>query len=328
MKRIPGFDDKAMGLIELLSDYDWTGRVTSKGHWLGKSPDGKTSITIPSKMDNPSRAEKNAKATFKRWVREQYPDIAVALDAADNEDDPMIQDILMGKAHRQVAELAVTQAAKHFEKELSNAMMEWPVRTPWLAHKASNTKGGVRYESEAVVQRTWNNGDVDYECAFPECGYTNTNPRSVGVHYGRQHTMKGETPPATQDGPKIIDPAYTEPLLQRDYKPTDRLITALAAVLEKLNGHGTPSEMAEEILRWFHDRPDIEHVSRPDVQLTDADILFRIRRLVAPTLEGDLTQARAELETVKVERDLAIAQLAKVSRDLESIKELIGEVGR
>jgi hypothetical protein len=334
MQRLPGFDSKAHGLIELLTDYNWTGRVTSKGHWLGKAPDGKTTITVPSKMDNPSRAERNAKASFKKWVRDTFPEVAAKLDAAGDEDDPILRDILLESAHRKVTEVALDHLVKGYERQVEELLdsMEWPVRSPWMAHKQANTKGGVRYESEAVLQRLHEDGSVDYECAYEgpvgACGYTSENPRGVAVHYGRAHTMKGESAPASQDGPKAIDPAYTEPITERSYRPTDRLVSALADVLTTLNGHGTDQEKAEAILQWFHERPDIEHTTRTDVPLSDADILFRIRRLVAPTLDTDLTQARAELEVVKVERDLALAQLAKVSRDLDGIRELMTEVGR
>lgn len=466
MEKIRGFDDKAMDLVRLLVDYGWTGRVTSKGHWLGKAPDGKTTITVPSKMDNASRAEANAKAVFKKWVKDTYPDVAEALDRVEDEDDPIVQDILEGRAKKRVTKIAnealIEQQVKQFEAAMH--AVEWPVRTPWLAHKASNKDGGVRYESEAVIQRTWNNGDVDYECAFEGCGYSNKNPRSVAVHYGRSHTMKGEALPAAQDKGLVVDPEYTEPIMERNYKPTDRLILALAAVLEKLNGHGTDREKAEEILRWFHDRPDLvewrtnqegdddglhriwlrvegegflvvrealQHALAGGVfdrwlheQGASAETLLEALRQMeevrgpadgsgtfvrlgepiveardfvpagalpawtpAGTLRGWLWPTRAgvgvrrggpgrgdglpqsdvldgpiplpadvpvvsledgrggtellriiegliagpirsELEAVKVERDLALAQLAKVSRDLEGIKELIGEVGR
>jgi hypothetical protein len=281
-------------------------------------------------MDNPSRAEANARATFKRWVREQFPDVAEQLDKAGDEEDPIIQDILLGKAKKAVGDLAVEQAQKHVQRDIKEAMdaVDWPVITPWLAHKGHGKDGGTRYESEAVLQLLHRNGDVSFACAKEGCDYASDNPRGVAVHYGKTHTAKGEVPPASQDNGLTVDPEYTEPILQRDYRPTDRLIAALAAVLAKLNGHGTDQEKAEEILRWFHERPALEPTTRPDVPLTDADILFRIRRLVSPGVQEALQSAQTDLEAVKIERDLALAQLAKVSRDLEGIKDLLGEVGR
>jgi hypothetical protein len=337
VQKIPGFDDKAMGLVNLLIDYGWTGRVTSKGHWLGKAPDGKTTITIPSKMDNASRAERNARATFRKWVREQFPDIAESLDKAYEEENPVTREVLMKRAQKMVTEQneeVIVNAMQRDIGELLNSI-EWPVRSPWMAHKGASKDGGVRYESEAVVQRLWNNGDVDYECAFDGCDYVSKNPRGVAVHYGKTHTAKGQTPPASQDNGLTVDPEYTEPILSRGYKPTDRLVAALAAVLAKLNGHGTDQEKAEAILTWFHERPDIEHTTRPDVPLTDADILFRIRRLVSPGSEETIERLRADAEVLEAERaeawrerDEAIAQLAKVSRDLNSLKELIEGIGK
>jgi hypothetical protein len=338
MKRLAGFDDKANGLIELLHDYEWTGRVTSKGHWLGKAPDGKTTITIPSKMDNPSRAERNARATFKKWVRDAFPEIAESLDAVEAEEDPIIRDTLEGKAHRLVNEQGVRQITKAMQREYDAVMgkVEWPVRTPWLAHKASNKVGGTRYQSEAVVQRTHSDGSIDFECAFEGCEYESQNPRGVAVHYGKAHTMKGQVPPASQDNGLTIDPEYTEPILTRDYRPTERMVSALMEVLAKLNGHGTDREKAVEILRWMALRPDIEHTTRELEPLSDGEIVIRMRRLLAiPDLSDALEERTVELSVVEGERDEAVrqrdeanARLVKVERDLESLRELLDSVGR
>jgi hypothetical protein len=291
-------------------------------------------------MDNPSRAEANARATFKRWVREAFPEIAETMDAAADEDNPIIRDVLVGKGKVLVAEATIANEIRRTGEELADyhaqLLAEWPKRRPWLAHKASNVKGGVRYESEAVIEVEHVDGSLTYECALEGCEYTNPNPRGVAVHYGKAHTMKGEVEPASQNGPTVIDPEYTEPLLDRDYNPTARLVDALVEVLAKLNGHGTDREKAVEILRWFRLRPDIEHTTRDTEPLSDSDILGRIRRLVGqPDLREELQAARDELgiviaenEVLKRQRDEANAHLVRVQSDLDGIKELMEGVGR
>ena len=343
MQRLPGFDAKANGLIELLTDYDWTGRVTSKGHWLGKAPDGKTTITVPSKMDNPSRAEANAKATFKRWVRDAFPDIATALDAAGDEDDPILHEvILLEGAHRKVTEVAIEQIVKSQERDIKELLgaIDWPVRTPWIAHKASNSKGGVRYESEAVLQRLWENGDVDFECAFegPQgaCGYHSDNPRGVAVHYGKAHTMKGQVEPAAQDKGLTVDPSYTEPLLSRDYNPTGRLVTALwrcsraAEWAWHRSGEGRRDSALDAL------RPDIEHTER--AQRAEVGCGHPVRDQEARrtghggglwrAVRAELGQAESERDAAVAQRDAANAQLVRVERDLNSLKELLEGIGK
>jgi hypothetical protein len=143
--------------------------------------------------------------------------------------------------------------------------------------------------------------------------------------------------PASQDGPLHIDPAYTEPVTTRDYRPTERLVTALMDVITGLEGL-TADEMAIRILTWFHERPDIEHESRPLEPLSDKQILNKIRMLVGvpdPDQTATIDALGDAMKIVAAERDDAIRQrdeanahLVKVQQDLDSIKELMEGVGR
>ncbi len=320
---LPGFDKECKALIYAMVEARWTGRVTSKRHWFGKSPDGKTTITVPSKMGM-NRGLKNAKAQFMRWVREQaqFPDGTPVMEIP-NYGDPIVDSIIREGIVKKTIE-AVAKPAPAV------------TLTPWLARRNAKQGGGIRYESEAVLERTWPDGRVDYICSVPDCGYESDKPRSVANHYGAAHTAKGETEPAG-NGPLHVDPTYTEPVTTRDYRPTERLVAALMDVIT--GGEGlTADEMAVRILTWMHDRPDIEHESRPLAPLTDKDIVNRIRVLVG-TPDPDQTEEIADLnfqikmieedrERLREQRDEANAHLVKVQRDLDGIKELMEGVGR
>jgi hypothetical protein len=318
---LPGFDKECKALIYAMVEAGWTGRITSKRHWFGKAPDSKTTITVPSKMGQ-NRGLANAEAQFMRWLKNQMGTLPNGTPIIETHQtgNPVLDPI--------VREGFVKHAVNKLPKPL---VIDVVKREPWLARRNAKRGGGIRYESEAVIQRTWNNGDIDFECAFEGCDYASDKPRSVANHYGAAHTQKGEAEPA-QNGPLHVDPEYTEPASTRTYRPTQRLVEALMHVIDTDEFAGMDaSEQAALILSWFHDRPDIEHESRPLVPLTDADILNRIRVLVGtpdPDQTEQIESLTGELIEARRQRDEANAHLVKVQRDLDGIKELMEGVGR
>lgn len=193
--------------------------------------------------------------------------------------------------------------------------------SPWMAAKVSRRNGGVKYESKAVVERKWSDGRVEYLCAYESCDYTSEKARSVSNHYGASHSSER---PATQDGPQYIDPEYTEPMTHYEYEPSSRLVGLLTAQISAAVEAGwTPTQIAQAILKWMHDRPDlgsVEHRTRPTVDMTPEQILERIRLLVDSGRTMKLEESVARLES-----ELADAQL-KVDRLLEersALRELL-----
>lgn len=317
---LPGFDKRNRELVYAMCDAGWTGRITGNGHWLAKAPDAATKITVPSK-DNAGRGLKNAHAMFMRWMKDHAtPEMQQVWDAAVEEDDPLIKDIIAESLVKKQAthitqeraEREYREAVEHVRKSIKEGtIVVEPLVRPWMARKQPGKNGGVLYASEAVLERIWPTGETDYQCAFAGCEYVNENPRGVAAHYGKAHTLKGEAEPAGQDGPHVIDPTYTEPTTTRDYRPTQRLVDTLMDVLNDiLNETADMEETAIRLLTWMHDRPDIEHTERPLVPLTDADILNKIRMLVGlpdqsakiEQLELGLIQARSEITRLKEEK--------------------------
>lgn len=63
-----GFGRANIALIAAMISDGWTGRVTANRHWFGTSPDGTTTVTIPSK-DERNRSLANAEAIYKKWKK-------------------------------------------------------------------------------------------------------------------------------------------------------------------------------------------------------------------------------------------------------------------
>lgn len=324
---LPGFDKRNRALVYAMWDAGWTGRRTSKGHWLALAPDGTTKITVPSKDGN-NRGFANAHAQFMRWVKAHAtPEIQEVWDAALETDDPLLKDVLAESIVRKQTRQIVSDQMERKHKEFIEAMKNdprveiVPLVRPWMARKQPGKRGGVLYASEAVLERVWPTGETDYACAFEGCEYTGDNPRGVAAHYGKAHTLKGESEPAGQDGAQVIDPTYTEPTTTRDYRPTERLVTTLGDLLESLRGMDI-QEMAVAILTWMHDRPDIDHEPRTLIPLTDRQVLDRIRLLVGQPDQTDT------IERLTRERDEATARLLKVETDIAALRDILDGVGK
>jgi hypothetical protein len=326
---LPGFAKENRELVYAMVEAGWTGRITSKGHWLGKAPDGKATITVPAKNGN-NRGLKNAHATFMRWLREHVPAEERRIwDAAKESGNPLVQDVIADGLVRKQTQRMVAENMERTHREFIEMVKSdprviiEPLVRPWMAKKQPGKQGGVLYESEAVLERVWPTGETDYACAFPGCEYHSENPRGVAAHYGKAHTLKGQVEPASQDGPHVIDPAYTEPTTTRDYRPTQRLVDALADWIDTTDlSASTPQELAVLFLTWAHYRDDLDHEPRPLVPLTEKDILNKIRLLVG---QPDLS---VELEEARRQRDEANAHLVRVQRDLDALSDMVKGIGR
>lgn len=339
------FDPVAKAFLKDLADAGWTGRQTTAGDFLAKSPDGVT-LTVPRSMrgGHGGRNGDRARQTFDRWVREHLPAgpskgerivDAAALAIADG--DTISADIIVAKGRGMLAAVEAEEPV----------MVVAPTRTvephrvrsePWLAHLTASARGGTKYPSAAVTEVTWSDETVTYECS-QGCGYTAPKPRSVASHYAGAHTAKGEgidSITARLDAVPVAD--YTEPLTVRDYVPSERLILALAEWLTEgviRDGAQSPRSLAESMLRWAHERPDLGDVEHRTPQaLAPEQILTRIRELVGRPLVDDLETARTQAAEAQdaarqatEERDAMARTLAAVQRDLNALRDMIPTVG-
>lgn len=318
---LPGFAKENRELVYAMCDAGWTGRMTSKGHFLAKAPDGKATITVPAKNSN-NRGLKNAHATFMRWLRNALsPELIELWDKAKEEDDPIIKDTIAESVVRKHAVEIMHQRDERMHEQIMEAIrteriIVEPLIRPYLARKHSGKDGGTRYESQTTLERVWPDGKTDYTCALDGCDYTSEKPRSVAMHYGQEHTRKGETEPAGT-GPLSLDPTYTEPLTSR-YRPTERLLNTLAEFLAE-HSWDNVDDLALLFLTWANERPDLDHEPRPIVPLTDRQVLDKIRLLVGQPNLAD------EVDALKAENLELANEVTRLKEERAALRDLLSE---
>lgn len=66
--QLRGWDKECKSLVDAAQALGWTGRISSKGHWIGRSPDGTETMAVQPKQSS-NRGLENTKARFTRWCR-------------------------------------------------------------------------------------------------------------------------------------------------------------------------------------------------------------------------------------------------------------------
>jgi hypothetical protein len=93
-------------------------------------------------------------------------------------------------------------------------------------------------------------------------------------------------------------------------------VDALAEFLTEHSWDNT-DELAMLMLTWAHDRPDIEHESRPLVPLTDKQILDKVRMLVG---QPDQTE---EIDALKAEIAILEHEITRLRDERTALRELL-----
>lgn len=189
----------------------------------------------------------------------------------------------------------------------------------WMARKAPGRNGGTVYPSEAVLQREWSDGTIDYVCAEDGCDYVSENPKSVSAHHGYHRRGVKWTPP----GETTIDPSYTEPMSSRGYQPTERLVALVAEQVRLALAAGMdPESVAAALLEWFHERPDLPD-PEPREPLTDAQIVERIRLLVSAPTAAAVAEAEAEAALLREQLALVIGERDRLVTERQALRDLL-----
>lgn len=207
------------------------------------------------------------------------------------------------------------------------------------------------YESKIAEERNWSDETVDFKCLL--CEYTSENRLSIRSHY-RKHINDGTAKVLgreASDGSFVIDMSNVP-----GYAPRQARIDALAAVLAKFLDEGsTPQEVALQALTWVHQQTkgNSEHAeSRATEDLTAEQILENIRNMIGgginpqqqaqivelELVNTQLTQRievgdeemdalRAEVESIKAERDAANDRHTALRAELATLRELMGNLG-
>jgi hypothetical protein len=307
-------------LVRVALELGWTARMgTNRKTVMLRSPKGEKTLAVDPINSINDRLLHQKQRTVMRYAD---PIKVALLDAAVE-----MPSVMKGRT----ALDGVVQAMVEDQPIVEGGVSEVS-RRPWQARRVSNPAGGVVYDSDAVVEVRYSDGEVAYECAFG-CGFRHeSNPRSVAAHFGKAHTMKGEAAPA-EGGQERIDPSYTEPLSHREYQPTERLIRLLQhAIEEAMDGAWNTRDLAVAVLKWQHERVGEGGEPRPSEPLTDSQIVERIRLMLDT---GESVAQQHEIESLRAaqarmdEALLVMEQRAvKAESTLNALAELAGDAVR
>jgi hypothetical protein len=342
-----GFSQESKKIIRQLEDYGWTFRISKQGHAIGHAPDGETRTSISKNLSRANRSQQAAEATVKRWERHlEVQRLGKATEALLSDDkgfDPVVDAVIAAGVQKRVE--ALTEAPVD-----TDPLPSVVSRKPWLARQGTHREKGTTslYESGAVVEVTYSDGSMSYECSVESCDYTSDNPRSVSSHF-RAHVRAGEVEPVghlarpsvARDVP--IDPETIGTQYPgKGYEPSDRLIRALMDFLAEQGDMGGLEETAIAALTWFRTRPDLgDAEARGREPLTDTQIVERIRLLVGgrdPETEEAYRNALATIETMRAEHeaeveritgllDLSNAEVVRLAQTLDALGSLARESG-
>ncbi len=314
------YDRTAKDIITTLDEYGWTFKQARAGA-MASAPDGNVSTLVPLRTER-GRARANSERVMRAWIRDHPKPVTLNTVVTDVfADGGKLQTPAEARENinNQVLEVALGRSVAVVEKiergivgkkeevrvlesrvrtELAAARNAEPrivSRKPWLAHRrpASKNTVGTRYESQAVVERKWSDGTIDYVCAFCGDTFTSTNPKSVSAHY-RSHRAPVDPP---NQAPLLADPEYMEPLSARKpYVPSERLVLALAEFLRNSDGDSV-EEWATAALEWMRLRPDlpaaVEH--QEVAPLTAEQQVERIAAIIGQPHAGQVAALEAEV---------------------------------
>ena len=344
-----GFDRESRDLISEAEGWGWTFRLSSKGHAIGKAPDGRTTMSVTPRQSK-ARTGRNQRAEFERWVREWTRARAASMAESMTPIVESAEFALLDPADQVMARAAVKKSKEvleHIAQEdaepatsADGDVRSVVSRRPWLARMGSNREKAETdyYESETTEEVTYSDGSVEYACRLEGCDYTAPRPHSVASHY-RSHVNKGEVSRIGKRVPVVQDaPFDTSLMVERGprhveghrYQPSERLLAALEEFLRD-SGATDPTGLAFAALTWFHERPDLDDAeTRVREPLTDAQMVAKIRAIVGgrdPETEEALRvalEANASLlerlDAVQEERDELSVRLGEVMEDRDRIR--------
>lgn len=265
----------------------------------------------------------DSRRSEKDHERDAYALVARVKAATPEEAKVRYAMLLESLSSDELTDMAVSQyvpPGREVAEEREHVVVERTVvkSEPWKATRVVGSTGAQLYDSDAVVQRTWSDGAIDYAC--PRCDYSSGVARSVASHFGAAHSRgKGKQP---QGEIVAIDP-------ERHYNPTERLVKALTAYLREQEELDSLEEQAVAALRWFHLRPDLgdpEERTR-EMHRTSSDVVVeKIRDLLG--VDPRIAQAEAERDRWKEEARIATETLARVQGDLSALREMVASIGQ
>lgn len=208
---------------------------------------------------------------------------------------------------------------------------------PWMAKRNLARGQGNKYQSHAVIERTWSDGHVDYACAGCGDGYVNDKPRSVSMHYA--NSKDGQHPHHTREEhlanaratvvvvPEVWTPA-TRPVTER----AERLAREMRMAMEQIRDKGFDLSSEEKMLEALAEQMvRVRDEKRGDDEqrgpLTAEQVVERVRRLVDGGAYVEQQQRVEELELAIIDeqtaRMQAEARAFRLKGEWDALRELM-----
>lgn len=193
---------------------------------------------------------------------------------------------------------------------------------PFMSRLFTDDKGGHMYPSQAINERHWRSGKIDYACTWPGCGYTAPSYKQVGPHRRKHKT------PTPQRKPVLVEPGL-EPGPAKG--PITRLAHELAEAFEAITpARRNPHSLAEFIVtqRRARAQAEVDENLEPEGPPTPETILARVRAVLMGqeianqrALEEELNTLREQVERERDERE-------RLEQDLEAFASLATDIRR
>lgn len=308
---LSGLNKKVQQLVRLALDVGWTAHNVKQRSVLLVSPvDDKITLELPPvKQINGDRLESWRRRIYRYSDRVKLATLSSTISTVEGGPDPAEFSLAWqgyeAEYKHEEAPTTVTNPETTLDvivKQQNKAHII--AERPHLAKRGSTEKRGRAYESDAVIERVWSDGTVDYACTWPMCDYTNPLARAVASHYGSS---------ASHDVKAKQEPTIAIPPYDAEHRVTNRVAKLAGEIKTALDGIDLSSVKLEEsaATAWAiaekmieeRDRTKSEHTDYETGEpLTPEQLLDKIRALVDDgsyfrRLEADAAQ-RMQIDTL------------------------------
>ena len=206
---------------------------------------------------------------------------------------------------------------------------------PWSAHKGATKEGfSTTYPSNAVLERTWSDGVIDYACRWAGCPFTHESAHSVSSHFASHRRGQGVAPQPPADG---VDPDHTPQKRARIRRLRVEIDGALRAALSQQIDWSVVDQ-AEWLAAWIieHRVAPTPHVGEDDNprEYTAEEMLDQIAALVdrgrtvvlreqVETLNTQVEDFMQQMEEILAAQVLSEERAAQAEGDLNALRDML-----
>jgi len=292
-------------LHELALELGWTADQTRKQTTRYTHPDASAPVFISEQMrGGHGRAMQNAEAQLRRVSRAAEKQIVVPSEVAETVTD------------KETTAMPRKRSARHTAPK-PQERIEVSAK-PFRAKHGMTDAGGSVYDSSAVLEVIYDNGDIEYRCT--QCSWEHANPRSVAAHYSAKHGVKGGVAKQVKETGRVDPTAVWEP-----NKLQNAAIARLAAEIERAMAVGAadPRAIATSIVESRARRGEVDP-AEPIQALTSDQILAKIRLMLddgtVQRLENEVAAAESVIEAERADKAALQEKLTETESRLDQFR--------